>query len=421
MQNVRVCSEIGTLEKVIVHSPGREIEVMTPKTAGEVLYNDILTLPVVAQDHKGLTETLKRVTTVYQVTDLLADVLANDEVRRKFVKTLVSFDDADDLETQLMEMDAATLTRAVVEGVPEQKTTLTRYLSGRTYAVPPLPNLYFMRDSAMVFRRKVITGSMANSVRANEALIAKYIYTYHPDIRSDGFVFDGTLEGNPSITIEGGDFLVIGRNVVAVGISERTTAQSIDIFLNRLREELTEPLHLFAVVLPRERATIHLDMVFTMVDRDQCVVHYPYILGKERLQTIHMTAAPNSPTRMTEVDNLIAGLADVGIKLNPIFCGGRNRIDQEREQWLSGTNFFAFGPGKILGYGCNYHTFRELETAGFSIVDVNQVIRDEVDLNTMDKVAVGIGGGELARGGGGVRCMTMPVKRKPLADPDPVF
>ncbi|RLE23902.1 MAG: arginine deiminase, partial [Acidobacteria bacterium] len=165
MPNVRICSEIGQLEKVIVHSPGREIEVMTPKTAGEVLYNDILTLPVVAQDHEGLTETLKRVTKVFEVTDLLTDVLQNEEVRLNFIHTILTFDDAMELEPMLREMRPAELTKAVVEGVREPKNTLERYLSGRTYAIPPLPNLYFMRDSAIVFRGKVITGSMANKVR----------------------------------------------------------------------------------------------------------------------------------------------------------------------------------------------------------------------------------------------------------------
>jgi len=414
MPNVRVCSEVGKLEKVIIHSPGREIEVMTPKTASEVLYNDILTLPVVAQDHKGLKEVLKRVTNVFEVTDLLTDILKNEEVKKKFVKSICKFSKKEFIENNLLELSPKELTKSIVEGVKEQKDTLEKYLSGRTYAIPPLPNLYFMRDTAIVVKGKVITGSMANNVRIGEAVISKFIYSYHPEFKSEGFIFDGMVEGNKEMTIEGGDFLVIDKNIVAIGISERTTAKSIDTVISRIREEITEPFHLFAVVLPNERATIHLDMVFTMVDKDQCVIHHPYILGKEKLQIIHITVSPDGKTEMKEENTLISGLNSVGVKLNPIICGGSNPVNQQREQWLSGTNFFAFAPGKILGYGCNYNTFKELEKAGFKTVTVKQVINNEIDLNKMDKVAVGIDGAELARGGGGVRCMTMPVKRAPL-------
>lgn len=418
MPNVRICSEVGKLEKVIIHSPGREIEVMTPKTASEVLYNDILTLPVVAQDHKGLKEVLKRVTKVYEVSDLLTDILKNGEVKKKFIKTICKFSNRESLEPHLFELSPKQLTKSIIEGVKERKDTLEKYLSGRTYALPPLPNLYFMRDIAIVMKSKVITGSMANKVRIGEAIISRFIYSYHPEFKSDGFIFDGMVEGNKEMTIEGGDFLVIGKNIVAVGISERTTARSIDTVISRIREDITEPFHLFAVVLPKERATIHLDMVFTMVDKDQCVIHHPYILGKEKLQIIHITVTPNGVTEMKEEDTLISGLKSVGIKLNPIICGGKNPVNQQREQWLSGTNFFAFAPGKILGYGCNYNTFKELEKAGFKTVSVKQVISNEVDLNKIDKVAVGIEGAELARGGGGVRCMTMPIKREPVENID---
>lgn len=414
MPNVRVCSEVGKLEKVIIHSPGKEIEVMTPKTASEVLYNDILTFPVVAQDHKGLKEVLKRVTKVYEVSNLLTDILKNGEVKKKFVETICKFSKRENLVPILMELNPKELTKSIIEGVKEQKDTLEKYLSGRTYALPPLPNLYFMRDIAIVMKGKVITGSMANKVRIGESIISRFIYKYHPEFKSEGFIFDGMVEGNKEVTIEGGDFLVIDKNIVAVGISERTAAKSIDIVLSRIREEITEPFHMFAVVLPKERATIHLDMVFTMVDKDKCVIHYPYIMGKEKLQIIHITVTPNGETIMKEEETLLSGLKSVGVNLNPIICGGSNPVNQQREQWLSGTNFFAFGPGKILGYGCNYNTFKELEKAGFKTVSVNDVIDNKVDLNKMDKVAVGIEGAELARGGGGVRCMTMPVKREPI-------
>ena len=415
MPNVRVCSEVGILEKVVIHSPGKEIEVMTPETAQEVLYNDILTLPVVAEDHKGLKNVLKKVTRVYELKDLLKDILKNEEVKRDFVITVTGLERRADLADYLMSFNAEELANAVVYGVKEKKDTLEKFLSNKTYALPPLPNLYFTRDISVVFRGKVITGSMANKVRIGEAVIARFIYKHHPEFKSEGFIFDGILEGNEKVTIEGGDFLVIDKDVVAIGVSERTTPSSIDIFVERMKKEvIEEEFHIFAVVLPKERSTIHLDMVFTMVDRDKCVCHYPYLLGKEKLRVIHIIIKPSGDVNIKEEGSLLEGLQKVGIKLEPIICGGSDPINQKREQWLSGTNFFAFAPGKIIGYACNYHTFKELEKAGFKTVHVNDVINNKIDIHQYDRVAIGIEGAELARGGGGVRCMTMPVKRKPI-------
>ena len=415
MTNVRVCSEVGVLEKVVIHSPGREIEVMTPETAQEVLYNDILTLPVVAEDHNGLKSVLRKITKVYELKGLLVDILKDPKVKSDFVITMTGLEKRADLAEYLMSFSAKELADAVVYGVKEKKDTLEKFLSSKTYALPPLPNLYFTRDISVVFREKVITGSMANKVRIGEAVIARFIYKYHPEFKSEGFIFDGILEGNEKITIEGGDFLVIDRDVVAIGVSERTTPSSIDIFVERMKKEVVEDdFHIFAVILPKERSTIHLDMVFTMVDTDKCVCHYPYLLGKDRLRVIHMVVKPSGDVLIKEEDSLLDGLKKVGVKLEPIICGGSDPINQKREQWLSGTNFFAFAPGKIIGYACNYHTFKELEKAGFKTVHVSDIINDRIDINDYEKIAIGIEGAELARGGGGVRCMTMPVKRKPI-------
>ncbi|HDS02885.1 MAG TPA: arginine deiminase [Firmicutes bacterium] len=413
---VSIFSEIGILEKVIIHSPGFEVEEMTPKTAAQVLYNDILPLPVIAEDHRELKEILKLVTKVYEVRELLRDVLENNAVKNEFIETIIRFFPI--LKRRREEFHVMTpeeLSYGVIVGIKEKKDSLTRFLSENIFSLPPLPNLYFMRDSAIVVGDKVITGSMANKVRIMEAIIATFIYRYHPQFKSEGFILDGTEEGQEAlVTVEGGDLLVLKDNVLAIGISERTTSQSIDLIINNLCRGITEPFYVFAVVLPNERATIHLDMVFTMVDKDRCVIHEPYILGNGRLPVVRITLEPNGKKTFDYMDNLIVGLKTVGLDLKPVICGGDNPLYQEREQWLSGTNFFAFEPGKFIGYDCNVKTLESLAKEGYTVKHAREFLSGQSKIEEHKKLVIGIDGAELARGGGGVRCMTMPAKRKPV-------
>lgn len=413
-KNILVNSEIGKLEKVIIHSPGFEVEEMTPKSAAQVLYNDIIPLPVIAKDHMELKQILSKVAKVYEVKDLLIDVLKNKEVKREFVKTIVRFLPTIEFRfEELFSMSPENLANSVIVGLKEKKNTLTKFLSHNIFALPPLPNLYFMRDSAIVVNDKVITGSMANKVRLMEAIIAKFIYKYHLEFKAEDFIFDGTEEGvNSKVTIEGGDFHVLKENIFAIGISERTTPESIDRITSSLAKGICKPFYIFAVVLPKERATIHLDMIFTMVDFDHCVIYEPYISGNNHLPVIKITITPDGNKKYEYVDNLISGLSSVGISLKPIKCGGNDPLYQEREQWLSGTNFFSFAPGKFIGYDCNIRTLEEISKAGYEVIYSKDILEGKKDINKIKKCVVGIYGAELARGGGGVRCMTMPVKRE---------
>jgi arginine deiminase len=180
---------------------------------------------------------------------------------------------------------------------------------------------------------------------------------------------------------------------------------------SRMADAYGEPVSIFAVELPVARATIHLDMAFTVIDNDACLVYEPVILGQRRARVIRVDATPHTDPSLREVPSLLAGLKDVGVDLEPVLTGGMNPVHQEREQWMSGANSFSFAPGKIIMYACNLHTVEALSKAGFEIRQASQFIDGKEDPMSFKRLVVGFDGVELARGGGGARCMTCPIER----------
>ena len=411
MRPISIESEIGFLETVLLHEPGPEIENVTPSTTDEALYDDLLFLGPAKEEHRELSRVLSLGAEVLYLRDLLASVLGDAQARRSLLQHLCDLNGASAELPTLMELESPELADKIIRGTPIQRNTFAKFLNPRPYSMPPLPNAFFMRDAAMCVHDRVIVGAMANAVRRSEALILGAIFRHHPQFNQPEFYLDGAGANDPSCTIEGGDLLILKEDLILLGYSERTSIAGIDALLASLAGR-GKDCDVIIVDLPKTRSAIHLDMVFTMVDRDLCVVYPPLVTGHHRCDTYHAKIRSGALKTIESSPGILDSLTQLGLDLKPIACGGSNRFRQDREQWSSGANFFAMAPGTILGFSRNEATLESLCQAGFEVIDARAATRKDLRLEDSGRVVVSITGDELNRGGGGCRCMTLPVRRR---------
>lgn len=411
MKKIDVCvnSEVGELEAVILHRPGIEVELMTPTNAKDALYSDILNLNTMTSQYNQLAGVLGKVADALYVKNLLADTLSNKEAKEYLVSSICRYEISTHYYETLMGFNAKELSTLIIEG----------YIKGDSsrdldFILKPLYNLFFTRDASISIGNDVLIANMASTVRWRESLVMETIFKFNEQVKTSTIDIHQELG---IIKIEGGDILVVRDDILLIGCGLRTSMKGIETLISKLKKR-NKKQHILVQQLPlAPESFIHLDMVFTMLDVNKCMVYKPLILDNSGFKVTHIEV-DGEHIKYTDESNLVDSLQRIsGYELEVTCCGGdKNYVYMEREQWHSGANFFALGQGKIIGYGQNIHTIDALNKNGFEVITAVDVIDGKKDLGNFSKYVVTIDGSETSRGGGGCRCMTMPIRRQKTSD-----
>ena len=396
-------SEIGRLRRVLLHRPGGELENLMPEYLERLLFDDIPYLQEAQKEHDAFADCLRQqgVEVVY-LTDLVAESLTGPEVRQDFLHQFLDESGVEDTQTRGMleeylgAMSDRAMVSAMMAGVRKDELRaaggrLGDYLSavedGYPFAVDPLPNLYFTRDPFATIGTGVSLHKMHTATRNRETLFGKFIFEHHPKYKNVPRWYDR----GESTSLEGGDILVLSPRVLAVGISQRTREDSVDTLAETVLSYGGTFRKVLAFNIPKTRSFMHLDTVFTMVDRDKFTVH-PNILSS--ITVFVMELDESGKMNIHQEDGRLEDILKKHLELDKVTlipCGRGSEIDAAREQWSDGSNTLAIAPGEVVVYSRNYVTNRALEEAGIRIHTIPSA--------------------ELSRGRGGPRCMSMPLWR----------
>ncbi|WP_350343856.1 arginine deiminase [Proteinivorax tanatarense] len=399
-----VNSDIGKLKKVIVHRPGQELEYLAPLYLEELLFDEIPWLERAQEEHDLFVKEMhKNGTQVIYLTDLMKEVLMmDDSIKRSFIDEQLKLSHIgneltkEKLVEHLMEQNPEYVAKNLIRGfkrgfvkeLKEPDSLADIIESPFPFYLSPLPSMYFTRDQGITMGDGILISSMNNDSRRRETLYTKYVVNHHPLFSN----MEPLMEDKIPAGLEGGDLIVASKELLIIGLSERTTEQAIETISKELLVDNPRFKEILVIQIPAKRAYMHLDTVFNMIDYDKFVM-YPGI--KNSTYTYRLTAGADGQVKAQKAGELKEALStSLGRPINIIYSGGNDPITAAREQWSDSTNTLALAPGKVIAYNRNTVTNAKLRREGIEVVEFE--------------------GSELVRGRGGSRCMSMPIDREPL-------
>lgn len=402
-KKINVYSEYKKLKKVLLHRPGPETENMTPSMYEELLFDDSYFLPKAIKEHNAFAKALKDngVEVVY-LEELVAETLSiSKEIKDEFLEQFVYEANIDKksklfpsviryLNTFKKNID---LVNKIMGGVrfSELNTTakeksLAELVDQEIFVLPPMPNLIFTRDPFSTIGQGISLHTMFYKTRRRETIFAYYVFKYHPDYTGITKYYNRTR----SSSIEGGDVMILSKDVIAVGISQRTQAQSLEKLAEKLfTKEDSEVKVIYGVSIPKGRSWMHLDTVFTQIDKNKFLIFSNYKFEIFKLEKMK-DGSIKTTSKKEDIGSLMEEIFGVKVKL--IHCGDGDPIISEREQWNDGSNVLAIAPNTVITYDRNYVTNELLRKNKVNVIEIPS--------------------SELSRGRGGPRCMSMPLWRE---------
>ena len=412
MKKINVTSEIKPLKKVLLHRPGNELLNLTPDTLQELLFDDIPYLPVAQREHDEFARVLKEngVEVVY-LENLMAEVIGlSVEIREEFLNQFIyeagirtpKYRDLvfqylnsykNPLELVLKTMEGIQVSEINQKLKKNDKSLVDLVTEETQFLAAPMPNLYFTRDNFASIGNGISLNHMYSVTRNRETIYAEYIFKYHPDFKDQ---VDKYYNRDIPYSVEGGDILNLNEHILAVGISQRTKAEAIDeLAKNLFKDKHCQIDTVLAFNIPNSRAFMHLDTVFTQIDRNKFTYH-PGIM--DTLQVFEITEGNDENSdedlNVVEINDSLENILSTYLKMpvTLIPCAGGDKVAAEREQWNDGSNTLCIAPGTVIVYDRNSITSQDLRENGLKLIEAP--------------------GAEISRGRGAPSCMSMPLIRE---------